>query len=79
MKAAMCDAVEALDIGDTVIAVEARTIAALEAAGFGRIDYVEVRDGTNLERRGPGPVARGARVFVAAWMGRTRLIDNWGV
>jgi pantoate--beta-alanine ligase len=46
----------------------------LSAAGFTRIDYVEVCDAETLqpiaEVRGP------ARVFAAAWMGRTRLIDN---
>jgi pantoate--beta-alanine ligase len=46
----------------------------LSAAGFTRIDYVEVCDAETLqpitEVKGP------ARVFAAAWMGRTRLIDN---
>jgi pantoate--beta-alanine ligase len=46
----------------------------LSAAGFTKIDYVEVCDAETLqpvaEVRGP------ARVFAAAWMGRTRLIDN---
>jgi pantoate--beta-alanine ligase len=46
----------------------------LSAAGFTRIDYVEVCDAETLqpldEVKGP------ARVFGAAWMGRTRLIDN---
>ena len=79
LPAALRDAVEALDAGDTVTAVEGRIVSALITAGFGRIDYVEVRDGTTLERRGPGPVANGARVFLAAWLGRTRLIDNWAV
>jgi len=51
--------------------------AALEAAGFARIDYVEVVDAANLE-----PVARvdrPARVLAAAHLGRTRLIDNMAV
>jgi pantoate--beta-alanine ligase len=46
----------------------------LSAAGFSKIDYVEVCDAESLQPldrvRGP------ARVFGAAWMGRTRLIDN---
>jgi len=49
----------------------------LKNAGFGRIDYVEVCDAETLQ-----PVAEitgPARVFAAAWMGRTRLIDNWPV
>jgi len=46
----------------------------LSAAGFTRIDYVEVSDAESLQ---PIAEARGpARVFAAAWMGRTRLIDN---
>jgi pantoate--beta-alanine ligase len=46
----------------------------LSAAGFTKIDYVEVCDVESLQ---PIAEARGpARVFAAAWMGRTRLIDN---
>ncbi len=47
---------------------------ALTKAGFGPIDYLEMRDADTLallDRYAPG-----ARVFVAARMGRTRLIDN---
>ena len=55
----------------------ARGRAALEAAGFSKVDYVEVRDARTLE-----PVERPrapARAFAAAWIGRTRLIDNMPV
>ncbi len=46
----------------------------LSAAGFTKIDYVEVCDAESLQ---PVAEARGpTRVFAAAWMGRTRLIDN---
>lgn len=51
---------------------EART--GLTAAGFTAIDYVALADGATLrplDRRAPG-----ARLFAAAWIGRTRLIDN---
>jgi pantoate--beta-alanine ligase len=47
---------------------------ALLNAGFDSVDYLEMRDGATLE-----PLARakeGARVFVAARIGGTRLIDN---
>jgi len=47
---------------------------ALTAAGFTKIDYVEICDATTL-----APVTsrdRQARVFAAAWLGKTRLIDN---
>jgi pantoate--beta-alanine ligase len=46
----------------------------LIAAGFERVDYLEVRDAETL---GPvNPMARPARVLAAAWLGRARLIDN---
>ena len=46
----------------------------LSAAGFTRIDYVEMCDAETLQP--VAEVAGPARVFGAAWMGRTRLIDN---
>jgi pantoate--beta-alanine ligase len=48
----------------------------LEAKGF-RVDYVAVRDPETL-RPLSGPVTR-ARVLAAAYLGRTRLIDNVAV
>jgi pantoate--beta-alanine ligase len=45
----------------------------LEAAGF-RVDYVAVRDPVTLKPLS-GPVKRG-RVLAAAYLGKTRLIDN---
>ncbi|MCF8503491.1 MAG: pantoate--beta-alanine ligase [Caulobacter sp.] len=79
LPAAMRYAVEALRDATPVIDVEGAVQATLTGAGFAKIDYVEVRDGATLERMGPGPAGSGARVFVAAWMGKTRLIDNWAV
>jgi pantoate--beta-alanine ligase len=48
----------------------------LEAKGF-RVDYVAVRDPETLKPLS-GPVTR-ARVLAAAYLGRTRLIDNVAV
>ena len=45
----------------------------LDAAGF-RVDYVAVRDPDTLKPLA-GPVKR-ARVLAAAYLGKTRLIDN---
>ena len=46
-------------------------------AGFDSVDYVEVRDPSSLELvTGPG---KPARVFGAARLGTTRLIDNWAI
>lgn len=50
---------------------------ALAAAGFRRIDYLEIRDETNLTRL--AHLDRPARVFAAAFLGTTRLIDNVAV
>jgi len=49
----------------------------LEDAGFQKIDYVDVCDEATLQ-----PVTRitsPSRVFAAAWLGKTRLIDNWKI
>jgi len=70
---------EAVRGGEAVEAAEARALAALGKAGFEKIDYLEVRGADDLGRLGLGPAAKPARVFVAARLGRTRLIDNWPV
>ena len=60
--------------GSDIAAACADGRAALRVAGFDRIDYLEVRDAATLRpalRHSPG-----LRVFAAAWLGRTRLIDN---
>lgn len=44
------------------------------AAGFDSIDYLELRDGDSLAQL--DAPAQGARLFVAARIGKTRLIDN---
>ncbi|MBF0269624.1 MAG: pantoate--beta-alanine ligase [Alphaproteobacteria bacterium] len=43
-------------------------------AGFAKVDYIEVRDAQSLEPV-EHPTAP-ARILAAAWLGRTRLIDN---
>ena len=47
----------------------------LISGGFDSVDYVDLRDGETLERL-DRPGGRG-RLFVAARIGGTRLIDNW--
>ncbi|KQV56684.1 MULTISPECIES: pantoate--beta-alanine ligase [unclassified Caulobacter] len=66
--------------GGRIDEAEQTATAALKAAGFGQVDYVEVREASELSRLGPGPIgeARG-RILIAAWLGKTRLIDNMDV
>jgi pantoate--beta-alanine ligase len=51
---------------------------AVEAAGFDKIDYIEVRDAATLKPIDPKSLAQ-MRVLAAAWLGKTRLIDNVAV
>ena len=81
LAAALAEAVLALRSGAPVARVEAGAVARLQAAGFGPVDYVEVRDAGDLSRMGPGPLPPGrkARILAAARLGRARLIDNMAV
>jgi len=49
----------------------------LRRAGFGKIDYLEVRDQESLAPIEAGE--KGARIFAAVHLGKTRLIDNLAV
>lgn len=49
----------------------------LRSAGFDRIDYLELRDAANLQPL--EALTAPARILVAAFLGRTRLIDNIAV
>jgi pantoate--beta-alanine ligase len=69
----------ALKAGKAVSEVESLGRAALTASGFTKVDYVEARSSQDLSHLGPGPVAGPARVFAAAFLGTTRLIDNRAV
>jgi pantoate--beta-alanine ligase len=73
------DIASAVAGGGRVVAAEATAVRRLEETGFGPIDYVEVRRADDLSRLGPGPTDGPARVLAAAWLGRTRLIDNVSV
>lgn len=52
--------------------------AALLAGGFQSIDYAEIRGADSIALL-DGPAAEPARLFVAARIGTTRLIDNMGL
>jgi len=75
MNVILAEACAHLRAGDPAARVEAAAVAALTAAGFTQVDYVEVRGSDDLSRPAKGP----KRVFAAAFVGRTRLIDNMAV
>jgi pantoate--beta-alanine ligase len=75
----LADAVKALHGGATIDSAEAAGAAALKAAGFDRIDYLEVRDAATLARFDAPKPTGPARILAAAVIGRTRLIDNMAV
>ena len=60
-------------------AVERDAHAALLKAGFERIDYVAIRRAYDLAPFRNGVVDAPGRILAAAWLGRTRLIDNMAV
>jgi pantoate--beta-alanine ligase len=65
----------AVSEGGDMAKASATAVSDLRQAGFDPIDYVEVRDGETLSPAGPG-TQRPLRVLAAAWLGKTRLIDN---
>jgi pantoate--beta-alanine ligase len=73
LRQTLLDAAERLRRREPVDAVEVWGREALEAAGF-RTDYFSIRRQADLA----GPVAgeRDLVVLAAAWLGKTRLIDN---
>lgn len=74
LNRALLDAASALAGGAEAATVLEVVRARITAAGFGSIDYVELRDADTL-----APVTRverPARLLAAAWMGKARLIDN---
>lgn len=64
--------------GETVQSVERAASEDLLAAGFDKVDYVAVRRADDLSGF-KDKVEAPARILVAAWLGKTRLIDNMPV
>ena len=63
--------------GGTMSDLRPQGLARLEAAGFNGVDYLDLRDGSDLSLL---EVTRpGARLFAAAWLAGVRLIDNIAV
>lgn len=75
----LADGCRRLRAGESVERVEATGLAAIERAGFHKIDYFEVRNAVDLSHPGMGPLTVPGRILTAATIGRTRLIDNMAV
>lgn len=58
-----------------IAAICARAAAELQSAGFAKVDYVSVREADTLKVVGTIG-ERPLRILAAAWLGKTRLIDN---
>lgn len=74
---AMTRAVQGLRLGLPMAAALQGAVVEVLAAGFDRVDYIELRDAESLQ-----PLAqadRPARLLAAAWLDGVRLIDNIGV
>ncbi len=67
---------EQVSAGADIDQVCAAASKGLSESGFKAIDYIVVKDADTLEDPTPG---RPMRVLAAAWLGRTRLIDNIAV
>jgi len=73
----MHDTVAELRSGQPAAPIIANAKGRMQQAGFDRVDYLELCDEATLQ---PIPAARTpSRLFVAAYVGATRLIDNWPV
>jgi pantoate--beta-alanine ligase len=74
LAAILRDAARELSAGGVADPVLAAAKAAVAAAGYGEVEYLELRAEDDLR-----PLARAdrpARLLAAAWLGGTRLIDN---
>jgi pantoate--beta-alanine ligase len=70
----MQEAAMAIADGGEVATILAEATAGLLESGFHKIDYLELRDANNLVIL--NDFTQPARLFAAAHIGRTRLIDN---
>ena len=75
----LTDSAQRLRSGASIGEVEARATEQLIEAGFGRVDYFEVRASDSLARFVGIKVEGNARLLAAAHLGKTRLIDNIAV
>ncbi len=76
MITALSDVAAAVRAGGDVEAACAIHSQALLNAGFKSVDYLTVRDAGTLKPPSPDTPPSELRILAAAWLGKTRLIDN---
>ncbi|MER8601738.1 pantoate--beta-alanine ligase [Mesorhizobium sp. M1339] len=74
LSSVLLETAERLARGSPVLPTLAEARAAILAAGYREVEYLELRDEADL--RPMTSLDRPARLLVAAWLGGTRLIDN---
>jgi len=79
LNGVLAEAAAAAAAGEPLDAVEKAARQALLAAGFSHVDYVAVRRAEDLAAYGNDRADAPGRILAAAWLGRTRLIDNMAV
>jgi pantoate--beta-alanine ligase len=79
LNGVLAEAAAAAATGTLLDIVEQEARATLLRAGFSHVDYVAVRRADDLAVFADGIVNAPGRILTAAWLGRTRLIDNMAV
>ncbi len=72
-------ALVAVKQGAPLSASEIEARKALLSVGFAHVDYVDIRNTETLERFSDEQPDGPMRILAAAWLGKTRLIDNLGL
>ncbi len=77
LNAIMRESIAAIRAGAAIAGIEHAGKQRLTDAGFAIVDYFAVRDANTLTE--VTDLSRPARLLAAAWLGKTRLIDNMAV
>jgi pantoate--beta-alanine ligase len=78
LHTALSEVADKVGHGADIAAAVAAAKIKLSQVGFGRIDYIEVRDAETLHTVSNSDT-HPLRVLAAVWLGKTRLIDNLAI